>query len=161
MEEIKRETIGKISSDLLTKDVGQVNVIDQQREMQKEYLDNLVKCVEDNKKDFSNNFFVVVETKTEPLMPNVMRNYFFARWTCPTPTYDQSVFRYNRKDEHLEYLWTLPSKDACYHIRDNAALMDRSEAELRNFVLSFFDDSLLRKSKKLNGESVDTILLES
>lgn len=161
MEEIKRETVGKISSDLLTKDYGKISVIEQQREMQKEYIDNLIKCVEDNKKQFHGNFFVVVETKTEPLMPNVMRNYFFARWTCPTPTYDQSVFRYNKQDERIEYLWTLPSKDACYHIKDNAAIIDKSEQELKYFVLSLFDESLLRKSKELNGEKVNTILLES
>ena len=161
MEEVKRDTIGKISSELLAKDYGPVNVIDQQREMQKEYIDNLVKCVEDHKKDFPGNFFVIVETKTEPLMPNVMRNYFFARWTCPTPTYDQSVFRYNRQDESIEYLWTLPCKDACYHIKDNIAIIDKSNQELKYFVLSLFDGSLLRKAKSFNHEKDETILLES
>ena len=161
MEDTKRDTVGKISSELLTKDYGKVSVIDQQREMQKDYLDNLVKCVEDSKKDFPGNFFIIVETKTEPLMRNVMRNYFFARWTCPTPTYDQSVYRYNRKDDQIEYLWTLPCKDACYHIKDNAVIIDKSQQELRYFVLSLFDGSLLRRSKQLNNEKENTILLES
>mgnify|MGYP007071651430 CR=1 FL=1 len=160
MEE-KRDTVGKISSDLLSKDMGKINVIDQQREMQKDYIANLMECVEKNKEHFPGNFFIVVETKAEPLMPNVMRNYFFARWTCPTPTYDQSVFRYNRQDDRIEYLWTLPSKDACYHIKENEAIIDKSEQELKYFVISLFNGSLLCKSKELNKEKSDSIILES
>jgi RNA-binding protein YhbY len=160
MEEVKRDTVGKISTELLSQDYGKVSVIDQQREMQKDYIDELVKCVELNKKRFPGNFFIVVETKTEKLMANVMRNYFFARWTCPTPTYDESVFRYNRQEERIEYLWSIPSRPACYYIRDNIAIIDKSEEELKYFVLGFFDGSLLRKAKELNNEKHDTILLE-
>lgn len=159
MEE-NRETVGKISSDLLQKANGPVTVIDQQREMQKDYLDNLVQCVEKNKKDFPGDFFVVVETKTEPLMPNVMRNYFFARWTCPTPTYDQSIFKYNKKDERIEYLWTLPSRDACYHIKNNLDTLSNEEQQLAFFVVSLFDGSLLRKAKELNHEYHNSLELE-
>ena len=160
MNEEKRDTVGKISSDLLQKDMGQVSVIDQQREMQKKYLDNLVKCVEDNKKVYPGNFFVVVETKVEPLMPNVSRDFFFERWTCPTPTYDESVYRYNRQDDRIEYLWTLPSRDACYYIKENALIVDKSEQELKYCVLGLFDGSLLRRAKELNNEKLDSILLE-
>ena len=160
MEE-KRDTVGKISTELLQKDFGKINVIDQQREMQKEYVENLIKCVEDSKTSFPGDFFVVVETKTEKLMPNVMRNYFFSRWTCPTPNYDQSVFRYSKKDERLEYLWTLPSKDACHHIKLNALNMSKDESQLRDFVLGLFDESLLKLSKQFNNEKDDSIILEA
>lgn len=159
MEE-KRETVGKISSELLQKDIGPIAVIDQQREMQKDYIDNLIQCVERSKSEFPGDFFVVVETKTEPLMPNVMRNYFFARWTCPTPTYDQSIFKYSKKDERIEYIWTLPSRDACYHIKNNLDKISNEEQQLAFFVMSLFDGSLLRKSKELNNESMLTIELE-
>ena len=157
----QRDTVGKISTDLLQKEFGKVNVIDQQREMQKEYIDNLVTCVEDSKKNFPGDFFIVVETKAERLMPNVMRNYFFSRWTCPTPTYDQSVFRYSKKGERLEYLWTLPSKDACHHIKMNAATLPEEESQLRDFVLGLFDESLLKLSKQFNNEKDDSIILEA
>lgn len=159
MEE-KRDTVGKISSELLQKDMGPVPVIDQQREMQKDYIDNLIQCVERSKKDFPGDFFVVVETKTEPLMPNVMRNYFFARWTCPTPTYDQSIYKYNKKDERIEYIWTLPSRDACYYIKNNLDKITNEEQQLAFFVMSLFDGSLLRKSQKLNNERQGSIELE-
>lgn len=157
MEE-KRETVGKISSDLLQKDIGPISVIDQQREMQKDYLDNLVECVERNKKEFPRDFFIIVETKTEPLMPNVMRNYFFARWTCPTPTYDQSVFKYNKTEDRIEYLWTLPSKDACYYIKNNVKDLPQEEAELVHSVFAFFDDTLLNRAKELNKEKNNLVL---
>lgn len=159
MEE-KRDTVGKISSELLQKDIGPVSVIDQQREMQKDYIDNLIQCVERNTKEFPGDFFVVVETKTEKLMPNVMRNYFFARWTCPTPTYDQSIFKYNKKDERIEYIWTLPSKDACYSIRNNLATLADDEQQLASFVFDFFDGTLLRKAQELNHEQQGSIELE-
>lgn len=157
----KREKLGKISTELSSKQSPTQSPIELEREMQKEYYNNLIIAAERGKKDFEGDFFIHVETKNERLMKNVFRNYFFPRKSCPTPNYDQSVYMYTHADEEIRYLWTVPSKDACYYLRDNALIVVPEERELLRFVLEFIDGSLLRKAKQLNGERHDSPLLES
>lgn len=158
-----RDTVGKIATEQLNKDFGKIEVQYQRDEMLKEYLPNLMLCVENNKKLFPGDFFIVVDTKTEPLMPNVMRSSFFGRLTCPTPTYDESIYHYHRQTEQLEYIWTVPSKDTCEFLRENALLTHPSQRQLLGFVMGFYDGSLLARCKQLNNEKediLDSVILE-
>lgn len=154
---MSKKTVGAVAVDLMQKTPESRDPIEMQKAMQEDYVKELVGCVEKHKKSIIGNFFVVVLTKNERLLPNVFRNYFFARSTCPTPEYDQSVFRYDRAGECIEYLWTVPSKDACYHLKDNALRVE--EKELLHFVFQFFDGTLYNLSKKLNGEEEKTPLI--
>src|SRR5882672_8312014 len=116
---MKRQTVGKIAHDLLNKtDVydKSVTVIDQQRESQKDYIKELLEAVERGRKRWPADFYIHVETKVEPLMLNTLRHYFIDKGACPTPFYDQSVFRYNSAVEQIEYLWTIPDKETCEHL---------------------------------------------
>ena len=158
---MKRDTVGKISSDLSQKTPESRDPIEIQREMTKDYIDNLVECVEIHRKKCNISFYVVVITKNEKLMPNVFRNYFAARESCPTPDYDQSVYRFNKDAEQLEYLWTLPAKDVIYHLKDNALLVHSEERELLNFCMEFLDGRLDKLAKQLNGEKANSVLLEN
>lgn len=159
MKKNKRETVGKISSDLLQKQPETQSPIELERKMQEDYIDHLKQCIETHKKVFPEDFYVVVITKNEKLMPNVFRNYFSARLSCPSAEYDQSVFKYFAKTEHLEYIWTVPSKDTCIHLKDNAQYVVKEEQQLLKFVLQFLDGTLDNIAKHMNGESVDSILL--
>ena len=96
------------------------------------------------------------ETKCEPLLPNTYRNYFIDRQTCPTPNYDQAVYRYNRKKEQIEYIWSIPDRETCHHLRINAMHVVPRERELLSFVLKFADGTLFKLCKKLNGEKLET-----
>ena len=93
-------------------------------------------------------------------MPNVFRNYFGARSTCPTPDYDQSVYKYNKKDDRIEYIWTIPTKEVCYYLLKNRNYVIPEEQELLKYVLEFSLGELFRLSKRLNGEVDDSPLLE-
>lgn len=159
MEENKK-TVGSVASELMQKTPDSRDPIELQREMQKEYSDNLLIALNDFKKTCDADFFIVVLTKKEKLLQNVIRNYFFGRNSCPTPEYDQSVFRYNRKDDALEYLWTLPSKDTCELMYANA--MQVQEKALLQCVLDFYDGTLEKLAKKWNNEITNEhlILLE-
>ncbi|HEY4831547.1 MAG TPA: hypothetical protein VIH61_03205 [Waddliaceae bacterium] len=148
----ERKTLGSQVEPLLNKEPESRDPIELQREMQKEYHSNLIQCINDFKKNNHSDFFVVVITKNEKLLPNVFRNYFFARKTCPTPDYDQSVFHYKHDIECAEYVWTVPSRDACIYLRDNAALVSPEERQLLGFVLDFSDGYLYSLCKKLNRE---------
>ena len=155
----KRETVGKISSDLLQSESPTLSPIELEREAQKEYYNELLTAIQRGKKLYEGDFFIHVATKTEHLMKNVTRNYFIVRSTCPTPFYDQSVFKYNHKDEQLTYIWTVPTRDVCYHLQDNALLVAPEEQGLLQFVLDYFDGTLMKLAKKLNGETSDLDLI--
>ena len=148
----KRRTVGQEALDIFQKGTYEVSPVALQEQMLRDYYQNLIDCALNNRKVYNGRFFIVVLTKNERLMRNVFRNYFFARKTCPTPDYDQSVFRYDHANESIDYLWTIPSQDACHHLLDNASQVHKSERELLEFVAKFKRGELFRLAKKLNGE---------
>lgn len=155
-----RDTVGKISSGLLSKSSDKHSVEEQMREQLSDYEKHVLDCLESHKKTFHDDFYVVVITKKEPLMPNVIRHYFFARQTCPTPDYDQTVYRYDRKKEDLSFLWVIPSRMACMFMKTHKEKVPPEEYPLLSFVLQFADGTLFKKSKELNGEKIDSPELE-
>jgi len=155
-----RPTVGKISSDLIQKESPTRDPIELEREMHKDYEKNIWECIERCEKFFPHSdFFVIVVTKKERLMPNVLRNYFFGRQSCPTPEYDQTVYRYRHTGD-IEFLWVVPSKDTCEIMRANALQVPPEEKELLYFVLKFYDGSLIELSKKMNKEAADSLFIE-
>jgi len=160
-ERVARETVGKISSYLLSRQTETQSPIDIQREAQKDYFSNLEQSLNQGLKAFAGDFYIVVITKKERLMQNVLRNYFAVRETCPTPDWDQTVWFARRVDQSIDYLWTIPAKDVCEHLKLNALYVVDAEKQLLNFVLKFEDGSLLKEAKKRNGEKFDSILIES
>lgn len=153
----KRDTVGKIATELQTKAIDNTHSAhEQMQEQLSEYDTNLASCVQEARKTKTGDFYVVVLTKKERLLENVLRNYFFSRNSCPTPDYDQAVYFYSSKTQELKFMWVIPSKHTCEYMRDNAKLIDPSEHELLRFVLSFYDGYLLKLVKKLNGETETT-----
>lgn len=161
MTEKRTETVGKICHDLMLKDPVSTDPIELERAMQEDYINQLKEAVEVNRKLIHGDFYVVVTTKMEPLMVNAFRNFFEPRHTCPTPQYDQSVYKYFAKEEHLAYMWTVPCKDACIYLKRNAQYVVKEEQQILHFALAFLDGSLDKLAKQLNGEREDSILIDS
>lgn len=153
-----KKTVGKIATELKEKQPETLNPIELQREMQKEYIKELTDCALSFRANNHGDFFIVVLTKNEKLLDNVFRNYFFARKTCPTPDYDQSVWKYDAANEQIHFIWVIPSREASFHLKENALQVVPEEQVLLQFVLQFADGTLYKLCKKLNGES-DTNLL--
>jgi len=155
-----RETVGKIATDLASKTLETRDPIEIERELHKDYEKNVLECIERGKKDFINtDFFVVVITKKEPLMQNVLRHYYFPRLSCPTPDYDQTVYRYVYATDKIEFIWTIPARDTCFMLKNNKLQVAPSEYGLLDFVLKFDDGTLRRLAKKLNGEEEESSAL--
>jgi hypothetical protein len=157
---MKRETVGKISQELLQKDPETNSPVELEREMHEDYDKNIFECISEHKKMFPDDFFIVVITKNERLMPNVFRNFFTARLSCPTPDYDQTVYRYAKKENRIEFLWVIPSRDACFYLKENALSVSQKEKVLLNFVLDFADGTLFKLCKNFNGEKENSPELE-
>ena len=156
---MKRKTVGAHSLELSQKKPESTDPIELERAMQEDYLDNLLETIDKAVVNWKHDFFVVVLTKNEKLMPNVFRNYFSARQSCPTPEYDQTVFKYMHEAGTLEYIWTVPSKDSVAHLLTNSHLVVEAEKELLIMCRKFVDGSLYLLAKKLNGEQHDSPLL--
>jgi hypothetical protein len=156
---MKKETVGKIAYDLMQKEPDSRDPIEIEREVHKNYEAQIIACIEDGKKYYTEDFYIIVITKKERLMHNVLRNYFFHRQSCPTPDYDQTVYKYTISTENIEFLWVIPSKDTCILLKQNALEVVPEERQLLKYVLDFADGTLYKLSKKLNGEAEDSSLL--
>ena len=164
-----KPTLGTISSDLLNKHKDKIDPQEIQRAQEKEYLDNLIWAVkhaqktvpcdileghlECSKRDaLIGDFFVVVLLKKEKLLENVLRNYFLTTSACPTPSYDQTVYRYDSKKEDVEFLWVVPDKETCEIFKENITKRVPEEQGLLSQILRFYDGTLFRMCKQFNGE---------
>jgi hypothetical protein len=151
----KKETVGKIASDLLNKANDPVPVIEQTEENLTEYEKELLIAIANGIKQYHGDFYVVVITKLEPLMHNVLRNFFTPRKTCPTPDYDQIVYRYTASTNAIDFLWVIPSREASLHLKEHAIEVVPAERPLLQFVLDFADGTLMKLAMKLNHEKAD------
>lgn len=165
-----QKTMGAIASELKKSDSGTINPQEIQRATEKEYIDNLVWCCdharkkvecadEECKKICSNrpamdgDFYIVGLLKKEKLLDNVLRNYFIPTLACPTPHYDQTLYKYRADRDDIEFVWTIPDKETCETFRENKEQIVPQERSLLKFVLEYYDGTLFNLAKKLNGES--------
>jgi len=152
MEEEKERTVGSISRELMMKEPDTRDPIELQREMQKDWENNIYECVARGKKLFDGDFYVVVDAKSERLMPNVVRNYFYPRKSCPYPHFDQTLYQYRAQDDDVFFLWVIPCKAACNELYMFAHDVPPDQHELLTFVSQFYTGQLKEKARQLNGE---------
>lgn len=155
-----KKTVGEHSLELSMKDPGTHTAVDQMREQLTDYEKNIYECINKNLGSFEGDFYIVCLIKKERLMQNVLRGYFFARQSCPTPDYDQIVYRYNKDDASLDFLWVLPAEHVVNYMKNNPNYVEPENYALLGFVMKFVDGALLRLSKKLNNERVDSNIIE-
>jgi len=158
----RRKTVGQEAVKRLeTKDTKQ-GIVDTEREANKEYIGEIQKCVNAHK-SWDEPFYVVVHQKKEQLLENVIRRYFLARQSLPTPQWDQDVWRYDPKTGNLEYLWSLPDENTAKWMAGNPGDIHPEQHQLLRFVLDFLDKKLYRfyHTKYHKGEKECRDLSES
>lgn len=155
----KKKTVGAHAVDRQQLTPETRDPIEIQRATEQGYINNLIECIKTNQVKYPGDFFVVVISKNEKLLYNVIRCYFFDRSTCPTPDYDQTVFRFNKEKEEAEHIWTIPDKETCLMYLANKDQVVNEEYPLLSNVLRFMNGDLYRLCKKLNKEEVDSNML--
>lgn len=156
---MSKEKVGKIATELQQKTPDTRNPIELKDEMLKDFEENFYLCIEREKHKYDEPFFVVILAKREMVLTNVMRQYFFTRHTCPTPTFDQTVFRFDPKTYEAEYIWTIPDRDAAEYLLNNMLHLEPEEQELLRFVMDFRDGTLDKLCKKLNNEELNSEII--
>ena len=127
-----------------------VEVHELSKEMNKDYMSTLIDTALKAKQKYDGTYYVVVLTKREKLIQTAIRNFFVARKSCPTPSYEQTVYRFNPKDESLEFLWIVPSKDIAKGMYSQRYNLELCGDSLLPFVVDFFEGRLYNKAIKLN-----------
>lgn len=148
----KKITAGQASIEAMAKAPESRDPIELQREMLKEYCDNVIKCAQDGIKYYKKTFYIVVITKKERLMQNIIRSYYFHRQTCPTPDWDQAVYSFEPISHTFTELWVIPAQDIADMLYYNALSVIDEEKQLLQYVLRFYNGDLLLEAKRLNGE---------
>lgn len=151
----RNKTVGQIASDLATGILDEPeHTVSERIDLSKnDYWNTLVQKCEEGKKTYDKDFFIELCVKREKLMWNIQPRWLGRpRQTCPTPMFDQSVFRYIKKDDILEYLWTVPDMHSCSWLIVNALNVPEEQKELLKFAFDFKDGTLYKMMKKLNKE---------
>ena len=145
--------IGKLYSEELSKNHEVVELRELQREFNKDYMDNIILAAMNGKKLHEGSYYVVVLMKRERLMQKVLRNYFLTRKSCPTPSPDQTVYKFDPKTEDLEFLWVIPSRKICDRLYLERYHLNNLKCSLTPYVVDYIEGRLYFKAKELNGET--------
>lgn len=138
----------------------EINPIEMQREMFKgkneddSFESHIIRTYERGKKLYQEEFYIVVLLKKERLLKNIVRKYFFHRKSCPTPEYDQIVYRCEPKNDRIEFLWVVPDKHHCEGLPWFEDSIDPDQQELIQFIKQFNAGELDKKCALLNKELI-------
>jgi len=155
-----RKTVGQLSQELIQKKPDTRSPIEQMRENLTDYEANIQECIQQSLKKYTHNFYVVAITKKERLLENVIRHYYLSRSSCPTPDYDQIVYKYTKRNDELDLLWVIPSKDTCQLMLQNISIVAPSEYPLLQYIIQFQDLTLAKLCKTLNNETHNSPILQ-
>lgn len=148
----KRKTVGAVAKELASKEAPTRSAYELSQAALKEWEQGVIECIDNNKRVFTGDFFVVVLTKRERLMHNVFRNFYHAQLSCPTPNYDQAVYRYSRRDDAVDFIWVIPDRETCHVYIEQSSQVHPEEYEFLKLIQEFKDGTLFELALKLNGE---------
>lgn len=157
------QTVGEIALNLLAQSTdSQPDAIELQQSIhagensRKTYEEEIWEAADRGVGDeaITGDFFIVVLFRREKLLPTVVRQQFFYRQSCPSPDYDQTVYKFYRKSEEIEYLWTVPSREGCAWIRSSQHELPKEQEQLISMVNAFYAGDLDLYAQKLNKETV-------
>lgn len=138
------------------------DIIEYRQEMEKDVIEHINNTILNAKASplYANkDFYIVMLMKIEKV-GGVPRTLVFARRSCPTPVYKQSVWKYHNFSDKLEFLWTIPDAILYWHIMNNRQkyFEDKECADLAKFVTLMESGELLEWVKRENGEKIDAVI---
>src|SRR5665213_4047285 len=128
----KHKTVGQFSQETAAQQAPDVKVwtyVDAMAE--EEFIPNLLEAVKRGRQLFVGDFYINNAGKNEQILSNVLRSYWIPLIACPSPNFDQIVFKYHAKDEQITLIWTIPTEAGCEYLVMN-----------RNYVVSEEQDLL-------------------
>lgn len=156
------ESVGKKSLELQNAVPDSTDAIELEREIHKgsnsdkSYEEEIYETLDRGLKDpkIEGDFYIISVLKKERLLENVLRNYFFYRQSCPTPEYDQTVYKVHRDGIKIEYLWTVPDNATCQWLPIRKNEIPDDQLLLVSMIEAFNRGDLDKLASKLNKEVV-------
>lgn len=149
-EQRQRETVGAMSIKA-AQDQNQSDTWETTQQREKEILHNLHDFVEKKKVEHRSDFFIMLLSRREKILTNVIRDRLYCLKACPTPNYNQSLWKYHYLDDRLEFLWSVPPKEAVDFLSRYPIEMNDMCADVIKCVFDFIDGTLARKTRELNN----------
>jgi hypothetical protein len=138
------------------------NIIEYRRAMEVDIVKRLhdtAQAAKNNDLYRNHDFYIVLVLTVDPVLGQP-KNIMWARRSCPTPVYKQSVWKFHQKTDSLEFLWSIPDKLMYIHILNNIGLYlkDKETAIEAKFVTLMESGELLKWVKRENGEKIDAVI---
>jgi len=115
-------------------------------------------AAETAKQDYYTNidFYLVLVPTNERTAEMEPEDFYFVRRSCPTPGYNQNVFKYHHTSGELEFLWSIPRKSRYWQLyaNRNKYMTDPVLKSRTAFVVSMETGKLLEWVAKENGEDL-------
>lgn len=132
---------------------------DQADEMLKDYVDQIVTCLENGKKHFHGDFYIQVLFCLDRIIPDRPKNIFIARESCPEPFYDEAAYKYHKQGDHLEYLWMIPDYDTAELYRYHIDIVPDEEKDLLENVRKYYNGDFAKREYLENNPDKKTIMI--
>lgn len=127
--------VGQAVHDVLTSSPSEHTVEEILDEFGKNYLDDIRKCADEEKKNFEGTFYIF-SLMNKDLgqwgVSNVVRHWKIPRKTAPHmahmvkdyPNHTKTLYEVSPSKGEITLLWTLPGKEECVSILKNPSLYD-------------------------------------
>lgn len=162
---MEKKTAGQIALELEQKDT-QDNPIDLQRAIlsKDKFDEQFQKCLSEGKNSYPGDFFICWLTWRHNLSAKSICGRMFCRQTPPGPSFGQTVWRYVRKHDAYEELWTIPLAEVCAYYMTHMEEISPEEYPLLENVVKFVEkqyDELYKKLILLYNKPVEHQLTSS
>ena len=160
MEE-KKKSYGQISRETLENNTFDDNVIEYRRKMEPGVMKDIWGVIIQAKSHLlyaNRDFYIVATISPVQLADNQPLWKIWARRSCPTPVYNQNVWKYHHKSASLEYLWTIPHRGTYYFLLKNYNKLSKEEKWAADFCSAMESGALLQWVIKENGEKADAVI---
>jgi len=114
---------------------------------------DVIETMEKWKKKYPGDFFIVLVIRSCPFFSiQNTRTQVFARQSCPDPWFGHTLYRYHKKEDKLEMMWTIPDQNTFYAMLENKEMVHPDNYEVLQFVLDAYDGKLRDLSNRINKE---------
>lgn len=150
MKQDPRPTIGQICTDLEQKTPDTLNAIELTEARVPDIVKEFQSCVQQAIKDFGPDTDFYIEAKLGyTKFRHATKHLHSARLTCPEPSLDQTVYKYDHKKQDDDLLWQIPDLVTVTFFYRNKLNIVPEQRELLQYVLDFLDGTLHKKWNQL------------
>lgn len=160
-----KKSVSECAQELVKKGDQKINPIELQQAIHKgnkeesSFENQIYQCLERGIKFYraKKDFYLIVLFKKErhpKLKGVVVRQMFTHRLSCPTPSWDQVVYKYYCKDDRIEFLWAVPDKESCMNLPLFDNFLPDEQKALIQYAKDFNNGVLDKRCALLNGELV-------